>query len=153
MVIQVVPQMKGEPGVQGPHGVQGPQGSQGPGFVEEARLTLDKRIYVQGVDDSIAVYGSGFARDEFVLPQIQGANPRGFTAKEAYADANGTFSTTISLVTEGVNVVDTTISLKTELTMTSSGFRDDRVQPGVYTLRVTGGEGTLMTTPVVIGEK
>jgi hypothetical protein len=131
MVIQVVPQMKGEPGVQGPHGVQGPQGSQGPGFVEEARLTLDKRIYVQGVDDSIAVYGSGFARDEFVLPQIQGANPRGFTAKEAYADANGTFSTTISLVTEGVNVVDT----------------------GVYTLRVTGGEGTLMTTPVVIGEK
>ena len=139
MVIQVVPQMKGEPGVQGSHGVQGPQGPQGPGFVEEAGLALDKRIYVQGVDDSIAVYGSGFARDEYVLPQILGANPLGFVAEGVNADANGTFSTTISL--------------KTELTMTSSGFRDDRVQPGVYTLRVTGGEGTLMTTPVVIGEK
>ena len=139
MVIQIVPQMKGDPGVVGPHGAQGPQGPQGPGFVEEAGLALDKRVYVQGVDDSISVYGSGFVRGEYVLPQIQGANPRGFTAEGVNADANGTFSTTISL--------------KTELTMTSSGFRDDRVQPGVYTLQVTGGEGTLMTIPVVVADK
>ena len=131
MVIQVVPQMKGEPGVEGPHGPQGPQGEQGPAFVEQARLALDKRVYVQGVDDSISVYGSGFVRDEYVLPQILGANPRGFVAEGVQASADGTFSTTISLVTEGVNIVDI----------------------GVYTLRVTGGEGTLMTIPVVIGEK
>jgi hypothetical protein len=81
-------------------------------------------------DESITVYGSGFIRDEFVLPQIQGANPRGFVAKEAYADANGAFSTTISMLT-GAN----------------------RVQPGVYTIRVTGGEGSVATIPVVVSEK
>ena len=131
MVIQIVPQMKGEPGTQGPQGIQGPPGPQGPGFVEETGLALDKRLYVQGVDDSISVYGSGFVRDEFVLPQILGANPRGFKAQGVHAGADGTFSTTISLVTEGANVVDL----------------------GVYTLQVTGGEGTLKTIPVVIGEK
>ena len=133
MVIQVVPQMKGEPGIQGPEGVQGPQGPQGPEFVEQARLALDKRAYVRGVDESISVYGSGFARDEYVLPQILGANPRGFTAEGVNAGADGTFSTTISLVAdlESPNIVDL----------------------GVYTLRVTGGEGTVMTIPVVIGEK
>jgi hypothetical protein len=102
-------------------------------------LAVDKAVYVHGVDDSISVYGSGFVRGEYVLPQIQGGNPRGFVAEPANADANGAFSTTISL--------------KTELTMTSSGLRDDRVQPGVYTLQVTGGEGTLMTIPVVIVEE
>ena len=127
MVIQIVPQMKGETGVQGPQGAVGPQGPQGPGFVEEAGLALDKRAYVQGVDETISVYGSGFIRDEFVLPQILGANPRGFKAVGVNADANGTFSTTISLL-PGSNMVE----------------------PGVYTLRVTGGEGTLMTIPVVV---
>ena len=76
------------------------------------------------------VYGSGFVGEEFVLPQILGANPRGFTAEGVNASANGTFSTTIALLT-GSN----------------------RVDPGVYTLRVTGGEGTLMTIPVVIVAK
>lgn len=129
MVIQIVPQMKGETGIQGPQGAVGPQGPQGPSFVEEAGLALDKRAYVQGVDDTINVYGSGFVRDEFVLPQILGANPRGFKALGVNAAADGTFSTTIGLNLEG-QVVD----------------------PGVYTLRVTGGEGTLMTIPVVIVE-
>ena len=134
MVIQVVPQMKGETGDQGPMGIQGTQGEQGPAFVEQARLALDKRAYLAHGeetvgDESISVYGSGFVSDEFVLPQILGANPRGFTAKGVNASANGTFSTTIELKTGG-----------------------NRVQPGVYTLRVTGGEGTLMTIPVVIVE-
>ena len=143
MVIQIVPQMKGESGVQGPQGIQGPQGPQGPAFAEQARLALDKRAYLAHDekvvgdetitilgDESIAVYGSGFVADEFVLPQILGANPRGFKAEGVHASANGTFSTTIALLTGG-----------------------NRVQPGVYTLRVTGGEGTLMTIPVVIADK
>lgn len=135
MVIQIVPQMKGEPGVIGPQGVQGPQGPQGPAFAEHARLALDKRAYLAHGeetvgDESIMVYGSGFVPDEFVLPQILGANPRGFVAAGVNASANGTFSTMIELKTGG-----------------------NRVQPGVYTLRVTGGEGTLMTIPVVISEK
>ena len=140
MVIGVVPQLEGPPGVEGPQGHEGSQGVQGPSFVEEAGLALDKRAYVQGLDGSISVYGSGFVRDEYVLPQILGANPRGFTAEGVKADANGAFATTISL--------------RTELTMLSSGStRDDRVQPGTYTLQVTGGEGTFMTIPVVVVEK
>ena len=83
LVIQIVPQMKGDPGVEGPRGIQGPQGPQGPGFVEEAGLALDKRVYVQGVDDTISVYGSGFDRDEFVLPQILGANPAALSRRES----------------------------------------------------------------------
>ena len=93
----------------------------------EVGLALDKAAYVHGVDDSVTVYGAGFIRGEFVLPQIQGANPRGFTAKGANADANGAFSTTIELKTGG-----------------------NRVQPGVYTIRVMGGEGSVATIPVVV---
>jgi hypothetical protein len=93
-------------------------------------LAVDKAVYVHGVDDSISVYGSGFVRGEYVLPQIQGGNPRGFVAEPANADANGAFSTTISMLT-GAN----------------------RVQPGVYTIRVTGGEGSVATIPVVVSEK
>ena len=129
----------GPQGDQGPQGPQGEQGSQGePGAVQVGTgLALDKAAYVQGVDESISVYGSGFVRGEYLLPQIQGANPRGFTAEGVKADANGAFSTTISL--------------KTELTMLSSGStRDDRVAPGAYALQVTGGEGSVASIPIVI---
>ena len=95
-------------------------------------LALDKRAYLahgeETVDDeSITVYGQGFVRGEYVLPQIQGANPRGFRAEGVNADANGAFSTTISLLA-GAN----------------------RMQPGVYTIRVTGSEGSVATIPVVV---
>ena len=129
---------QGDQGPQGSQGEAGPQGEAGDVQVG-TRLAVDKAVYVHGVDDSISVYGSGFVRGEYVLPQIQGANPRGFVAEGASVDANGAFSTTISL--------------KTELTMTSSGFRDDRVQPGVYTLQVTGGEGSVATIPVAVSKK
>ena len=83
------------------------------------QLALDKAAFVYGVDESITVYGSGFVRNEYVLPQMQGANPHGFRAEGVNADANGAFSTTISLLTGS-----------------------HRLQPGVYTIRVTGGEGS-----------
>lgn len=119
---------QGDQGPQGPQGDAGPQGE--PGDVQVGvGLALDKAAYVQGVDESISVYGSGFVRDEYLLPQIQGANPLGFKAEGATADANGAFSTTISLNLEG-NVV----------------------APGVYTIRVTGGEGSVATVPIVIVE-
>ena len=124
----------GPKGDQGPQGVQGEPGPQGePGEVHVGvGLALDKAEYlahgeeIMG-DESIMVYGSGFIRDEYVLPQIQGANPRGFVAQGANADANGAFSTMIEMKTGG-----------------------NRVQPGVYTIRVTGGEGSVATIPVVI---
>ncbi len=93
-------------------------------------LALDRAVYHQGLSESITVYGSGFVRGEYVLPQIQGANPRGYTAEGVYADSNGAFSTTISL---------------------NIGY--NRVQPGVYTIRVTGGEGSVATIPVVFPGK
>ena len=97
-------------------------------------LALDKAAYLAHGeetvgDESISVYGSGFIRGEYVLPQIQGANPRGFRAEGVNADANGAFSTTISLLTGA-----------------------SRVQPGVYPIRVTGGEGSVATIPIVIVE-
>ena len=133
---------QGDQGPQGPQGEAGPPGE--PGEVQVGiGLALDKAAYlahdevtvgdetvtVLG-DESISVYGSGFVRGEYVLPQIQGANPRGFVAEGVNADANGAFSTTITLNT-GAN----------------------RVQPGVYTIRVTGGEGSVATIPIVISEK
>ena len=117
---------QGDQGPQGPQGDAGPQGEAGDVQVGTG-LMLDKAVYTQGVDDTITVYGSGFARDEFVLPQIQGGHPRGFKANGTNADANGAFSTTITLNLEG-NVV----------------------APGVYSVRVTGGEGSVATTPIVI---
>ena len=95
-------------------------------------LALDKAAYLAHGeetvgDESITVYGQGFIRGEYILPQIQGANPRGFRAEGVNADANGAFSTTISLLT-GAN----------------------RVQPGVYTIRVAGSEGSVATIPVVV---
>ena len=90
------------------------------------QLALDKAAFVYGVDESITVYGSGFVRNEYVLPQIQGANPHGFRAEGVNADANGAFSTTISLLTGSY-----------------------RLQPGVYTIRGTGGEGSAATFPIV----
>ena len=121
----------GPQGDQGPQGAQGEAGPQGePGEVHVGTgLALDKAAYTQGVDETINVYGSGFIRDEYLLPQIQGANPRGFKAAGANADANGAFSTTISLNLEG-----------------------QVVSPGVYTIRVTGGEGSVATIPIVILE-
>ena len=94
------------------------------------RLALDKAGYVYGVDDSVAVYGSGFKRDEYVLPEILGASSRSYRAEGTYADANGAFSTTISLNAGGPFTV----------------------LPGVYTLRVTGGEGSVAAIPVVVSE-
>ena len=125
---------QGDQGPQGPQGEAGPQGE--PGDVQVGTgLALDKAAYLAHGeetvgDESITVYGSGFVRGEYLLPQIQGANPRGFKAEGANADANGAFSTTISMLT-GAN----------------------RVQPGVYTIRVTGGEGSVATIPVVVSEK
>lgn len=93
----------------------------------ELGLALDNAAYVYGVDNSITVYGSGFVCDEYVLPEILGTNPRGFRAEGVNADARGAFSTTIALLTGG-----------------------NSVQPGVYTIRVTGDEGTMATIPMVI---
>ena len=131
---------QGDQGPQGPPGEAGPQGEPGDVGVGLG-LALDKARYIQGVDESIIVYGSGFVRDEYVLPQILGANPRAYRAEGAYADANGAFSTTIRLL-EG------------------SGWvwgRADEIQQGsyifsrsVYTIRVTGGEGSVATIPIVV---
>ena len=119
---------QGDQGPQGPQGEAGPQGE--PGDVRVGLgLALDKAAYRFLVDESIAVYGSGFVSHEFVLPQIVGANPRAYRAEGAYADANGAFSTTISL---------------------SIDWRRHLFLPGVYTLRVTGGEGSVATIPVVV---
>ena len=125
---------QGDQGPAGPQGDAGPQGEAGEVQIGTG-LALDKAVYLghgeETVgDESIAVYGSGFVRGEFVLPQIQGANPRGFKAVGVNADANGAFSTTIALLQGG-----------------------NRVQPGVYTIRVTGGEGSVATIPVVVAEK
>ena len=127
----------GPQGDQGPQGAQGEAGPQGePGDVQVGLgLALDKAAYLAHGeetlgDESIMVYGSGFVRGEYVLPQIQGANPRGFKAEGVNADANGAFSTTIALLTGG-----------------------NRVKPGIYTIRVTGGEGSVATIPVVVAEK
>ncbi len=125
---------QGDQGPQGPQGEAGPQGE--PGDVQVGLgLALDKAAYLAHGeetlgDETMMVYGSGFIRGEFVLPQIQGANPRGFKAEGVNADANGAFSTTIALLTGG-----------------------NRVQPGVYTIRVTGGDGSVATIPVVFSEK
>ena len=121
-------------GPQGDQGPQGPQGEVGPqGEQRDVRvgmgLALDKASYLPTINESITVYGSGFVGGEFVLPQMLGADPGGYTAEGTYADANGAFSTTISLSTE---------------------WSGPLVLPGVYTLRVTGGEGSVATIPIVI---
>ena len=119
---------QGDQGPQGPQGEAGPQGERGDVRVGLG-LALDKGRYIWFVDESITVYGSGFVRGEYVLPQIPGAIPRGYKAEGTYADANGAFSTTIAL---------------------SIDWRRGTVVPGVYTLRVTGGEGSVATIPLVI---
>lgn len=91
------------------------------------RIALDKAAYVYGVGNSVIVYGAGFRRHEHVLPQLQGAVLRGFRTKRAYADANGSFSTTISLL-----------------------LGSNKVEPGVYTIRLAGGKGSVATIPVVV---
>ena len=117
---------QGDQGPQGPQGEVGPQGEPGDAQVGIG-LALDKSAYVYGHDDSTTVYGSGFVPNEYVLPQILGASSRAYRAEGTYADANGAFSTTINL---------------------SAGGRI-MVLPGVYTLRVTGGEGSVATIPIV----
>ena len=64
-----------------------------------------------------------------MLPQIAGANPRGFAAAGVNANIDGVFSTTITLNTSG-----------------------HMVKAGVYSLQVNGGEGTYVTIPIVISE-
>jgi len=130
MATKMIPQLKGSTGFQGPNGPAGAQGSAGENFRQSpAGVLLDKRSYLVGVDTTINVYGSGFVRNEFVLPQISGANPRGFKAEGSNANAAGVFSTTISLNASG-----------------------HTVKAGVYSLQFNGGEGTYVTIPIVISE-
>jgi hypothetical protein len=130
MATKMIPQLKGPKGFQGPDGPAGMQGPAGEDFRQSsAGVLLGKRSYVLGVDTTINVYGSGFVRNEFVLPQIAGANPRGFKAEGSNANAAGVLSTTISLNASGHMVV-----------------------AGVYSLQFNGGEGTYVTIPIVISE-
>mgnify|MGYP002864076682 CR=1 FL=1 len=127
----VVGQLVGAQGDQGPIGPAGPAGPQGEAgtAVVGAGAATDKAAYVLGEDESISVYGSGFQRKEYVLPQIAGANPRGFAGAGVNADMDGVVSTTITLNTSG-----------------------HMVTAGVYSLTLIGGEGTLVTIPIVLTE-
>jgi len=128
----VVGQLGGSQGNQGPIGPAGPvgpQGEAGTALGVGAGVSTDKAAYVLGVDSLISVYGSGFQRKEYVLPQIAGGNPRGFKAAGVNANMDGVFSTTIALNTSG-----------------------HMVTAGVYSLSVTGGDGTLVTIPIVLTE-
>jgi hypothetical protein len=130
MATKIIPQLKGGAGFQGPDGPGGAQGLAGVDFRQSpAGIMLDQRSYAVGTDTTINVYGSGFVRNEFVLPQIAGANPRGFAAAGVNADIDGVFSTTITLNTSG-----------------------HMVKAGVYSLQINGGEGTYVTIPIVISE-
>ena len=131
---------QGDQGPQGPQGEIGPQGERGNVRVGLG-LSLDKARYIPGVDESIIVYGSGFVGGEYVLPQIPGVNSRGYRAEGTYADANGAFSTTIRLV-EGSEWVWGGAD-----TIQQGSYIYLR---GVYTIRVTGGEGSVATIPIVI---
>jgi len=126
----VVGQLVGAQGNQGPIGPAGPAGPQGEAGTAVgvgAGASTDKAAYVLGEDTVINVYGSGFQRKEYVLPQIAGANPRGFAAAGVDADMDGVVSTTITLNTSG-----------------------HMVEAGVFSLTLIGGEGTLVTIPIVL---
>ena len=120
--------LPGNPGLPGLQGVAGVDGSDGAQIA--AGVMLDKTTYVLGVDETFTLTGYGFMPNEVVIGKLQTSQDN-LILIGATANAYGAFQ---------VNPRD--------LDLTSLGA----ISAGVFTLKVTGTDGSLASAPMVFVE-
>ena len=126
--IQGIPGLPGNPGLPG---LQGPPGADGQdGAQIAAGIMLDKSVFVLGADKTFTMTGYGFLPNEVVIAKLETAQDN-LILVGATANAYGAFQ---------VNPQD--------LDLTSLGA----LSAGVFTLRVTGTEGSLASAPMMFVE-
>ena len=126
--VQGEPGLPGNPGLPGLQGVAGVDGSDGAQIA--AGVMLDKTVFVLGEDETFTLTGFGFMPNEVVIGKLQTSQDN-LILVGATANAYGAFQ---------VNPKD--------LDLTSLGA----LSAGVFTLKVTGTDGSMASAPMVFVE-
>ncbi len=126
--VQGDPGLPGNPGLPGLQGVAGVDGSDGAQIA--AGVMLDKTVFVLGEDETFTLTGFGFMPNEVVIGKLQTSQDN-LILVGATANAYGAFQ---------VNPKD--------LDLTSLGA----LSAGVFTLKVTGTDGSMASAPMVFVE-
>ena len=126
--VQGEPGLPGNPGLPGLQGVAGVDGSDGAQIA--AGVMLDKTVFVLGEDETFTLTGFGFMPNEVVIGKLLTSQDN-LILVGATANAYGAFQ---------VNPKD--------LDLTSLGA----LSAGVFTLKVTGTDGSMASAPMVFVE-
>ena len=126
--VQGDPGLPGNPGLPGLQGVAGVDGSDGAQIA--AGVMLDKTVFVLGEDETFTLTGFGFMPNEVVIGKLQTSQDN-LILVGATANAFGAFQ---------VNPKD--------LDLTSLGA----LSAGVFTLKVTGTDGSMASAPMMFVE-
>ena len=126
--VQGEPGLPGNPGLPGLQGVAGVDGSDGAQIA--AGVMLDKTVFVLGEDETFTLTGFGFMPNEVVIGKLHTSQDN-LILVGATANAYGAFQ---------VNPKD--------LDLTSLGA----LSAGVFTLKVTGTDGSMASAPMVFVE-
>jgi len=126
--VQGEPGLPGNPGLPGLQGAAGSDGSDGAQIA--AGVILDQTTFVLGSDETFTMTGYGFMPNEVVIAKLETAQDN-LILVGATANAYGAFQ---------VNPQD--------LNLTSLAA----LEAGVFTLKVTGTDGSLASAPMVFVE-